>query len=273
MEQVVQNADVVVFATGEESRYESGEARSKHNIELSAPAKRCFEQLTQMGKPVVVVVFAGRPLVISDLQKANALVYAWHLGQRSGTALAKLLTGQENFSAKLSVTIPRTVGQLPIYYNRKNVGRPFLPDNQEYAFQTRYFDGANYPLYPFGYGRSYSQFRYGKLSIDKHVLYSGEQAVVQVELTNDSAVDGVEIVQLYIRDEHAECVRPVRELKGFMRVYLRAKESKRVRFIVDESKLAYYHIDGEYYADEGEFTIYVGKDSTTELGVRLIYEG
>ena len=271
-EELAKQADVIVFTAGEASRYESGEARSKHDIELSEDCKRCFSALKKLGKPVVCVVFAGRPLIINDLAKANALVYAWHLGQRAGRALATLIAGKENFSAKLAVTIPRTVGQIPMYYNRKNVGRPFLPENQEYAFQVRYFDGENYPQYPFGYGLSYSTFSYGKLSIDKTVLRSGERAQISLELVNDSEVDGVEIVQLYIRDEYAEAVRPVRELKGFQRVALRAGEKKMVYFTVDETALGYYHIDGEKYVDDGEFTVFVGKDSTTQQAVKLIYE-
>lgn len=265
-------ADVVVFTAGEQSRYESGEARSKHNLELSQACKQCFSALQRQGKQIVSVVFAGRPLVINDLTTSNALIYAWHLGQRAGDALATLACGKANFSAKLSVTIPRTVGQIPIYYNRKNVGRPFLAGNQDYAFQTRYFDGENYPQYPFGYGLSYSAFTYGNLTVDKPVLRAGEQAVVSIDVVNESDLDGVEIVQLYIRDEVAEAVRPLRELKGFQRVELCAGERKTVCFNVDERMLAYYHIDGEREADEGEFTVYVGKDSTTQLSVKLIYE-
>lgn len=265
-------ADVVVFTAGEASRYESGEARSKHSLELSEDCKRCFARLLEEGTKVVTIVFAGRPLVINPLVQSNALVYAWHLGQRAGRALSKLLKGQENFSAKLSVTIPRTVGQIPTYYNRKNVGRPFLPENQEYAFQTRYFDGENYPQYPFGYGLSYSKFDYSTPVIDKPLLRRGERASVSLEITNTGAVDGVEIVQLYIRDECAEAVRPIRELKGFQRVSLRAGERKTVCFTIEEKALAYYHIDGKRYADDGEFTMYVGKDSTAQQSVKLIYE-
>jgi beta-glucosidase len=272
IEKVVKEADVIVFATGERSRYESGEARSKHNLQLCDDDKICFERLLGFGNPIVSLVFAGRPLIVNTLTKSNALVYAWHLGQRSGSALAKLLQGEENFSAKLSVTIPRAEGQIPIYYNRKNVGRPFLPENQEYAFQTRYFDGENYPQYPFGYGLSYSKFHYDNLTIDKPVLRVGERATISVDIVNESEIDGVEIVQLYIRDEYAEAVRPVRELKGFQRVHLQAGERKTVSFTLDEKALSYYHIDGEFTADSGEFTIYVGKDSTAQQSVAIIYE-
>lgn len=264
-------ADVVVFTIGEAAA-ETDEARSKHSLEFPEEVRRCFDYLKGRNKRVVTLVFALRPRIVNPFKYSNALAYCWHLGQRTGSAIAKLLSGKENFSGKLCVTIPRTEGQLPVYYNRKRGGRPFLPDRQDYRFQIRYDDGENYPQYVFGYGLSYGHFIHGTPVLEKTTMERGEKLTLSLTVKNAGERDGTEIVQLYIRDKVAEVVRPERELKGFQRVFLRAGETKTVEFEISEEMLAYYHSDGEYGADAGEFIAFVGGDSTTRnaIGFSLV---
>ena len=262
-EAVAYGVDTVVFAFGETSE-NSGEAHSHHSLEVREEIKRCFAYLKARGKKVVSIVFSGRPLIVNDFKSSDALVFGWHLGQRAGSAIAKLLVGEENFSGKLTVTVPRHEGQLPLYYGRKKAGRPFAAEKQDYPFQARYRDGNNFPQYPFGYGLSYSKFRYREVRLEKSEMERGGKIVASVTLTNESDRAGCEIVQMYLNDHIAEVVRPQRELKGFQRVYLNAGESKTVSFEITEELLEYYHENGELYADEGAFTVYVGADSNTQ---------
>lgn len=262
-EEVTYGADVVIFAIGE-AWYESGEAHSKYDIGFSSECAKCFHYLKSRGKEVVTLVFAGRPMIVNDFKYADALAFCWHLGQRTADATVKLLSGALNFSGKLCVTVPRTTGQLPINYNRKNVGRPYLPDRQDYRFQVRYDDGENFPQYVFGYGLSYSAFSYGEVSVCADAWETEKKLTVTAEVRNEGSVDGVETVQLYLRDPFAEVVRPNRELKGFQRVFLRAGERKTVTFELNEESLSYYHSDGRYFADGGEYIVYVGGNSSTQ---------
>ena len=265
------NADVVILNWGE-TQDENGEAHSKHNLDVPKEVKKCYDYLKGRGKKVVTLLFAGRPLIVNAFKCSDALAFCWNLGQSTGDVVAKLLSGEENFSGKLTVTVPRTTGQLPIYYNRKNAGRPFLPDRQDYRFQVRYDDGESYPQYNFGYGISYSKFIYSDLKIDKAVATDNSPITLSFVITNESDVDGVEIAQLYIKDHFAEVVRPSRELKGFKRVALKARERRKVEFYIDTSLLSYYHEDGELYADIGTFTAFVGGDSTTQYAVDFQYD-
>jgi beta-glucosidase len=270
-EKTAYHADVVILAFGETSE-ESGEAFSKHNLHVKKEVIDCFNYLKSRGKKVVSLVFSGRPLIINEFKQSDALAFCWHLGQRAGTAVAKLLSGEMNFSGKLTMTIPRTEGQLPMYYARKRAGRPFEPERLDWRFQAKYCDGENFPQYAFGYGLSYSTFNYGEVELTSNIMKRKAKIEASVQLTNESNFDGTEIVQLYIRDEFSEVVRPQRELKGFRRVFLKAGESKRIVFEITEDMLEYYHIDGELCADTGSFYVYIGKDCNTENKAKFILE-
>lgn len=261
----VYGADAVVFTFGEGSA-ENGEAASKYNLKIDEKVVNCFHYLKSRGMRVIALAFAGRPLIVNDFKYADALMYCWSLGHRAGETIDKLLVGEYVPSGKLTATIPRDEGQLPIYYCRKPSGRPFSPGNQGYRCQNRYDDGNNYPQYPFGYGLSYAKFRYGKIRLDSSVMRVGGVLRASVEIENAGEYDGTEVVQLYIRDCAAEVVRPVRELKGFKRVFIGAGKREEVSFEIDEELLKYYHPDGSFSADCGKFIAYIGGSSGTENG-------
>ena len=265
----IKDADVVIFTCGETSE-ENGEAHSKHNLHLKREEIDCFKTIKESGKKVVSLVFAGRPLIINELD-AGAVVYCWDLGHRTAEALVALLSGARNFSGKLSVTLPASEWQLPIYYAKKKLGRPFDPTNTTWRFQAKYEDGANFPKYVFGFGKSYSVFNYGQLILDSEFMKRGGAITASIDVKNESDTDGTETVQLYINDEVSEVLRPVRELKDFKRVFIKAHDVKTVKFTITEDKLSYYHISGELKADKGKFTVYVGSDSnaTAKAGFTL----
>lgn len=264
----IKNADVVLFNFGETSE-ESGEARSRHNLHVNREVEECYEVIKEQNKKVISLIFTGRPLVINDVSSSNALVMCWQLGHRMGDAIANLLSGRENFSAKLSVTIPKDEGQLPIYYAIKKLGRPYQPNNSEWRFQCRYDDGENEPAYRFGYGKSYSNFNYGEIRLDKTEMSLDDKITVSVDVSNDGEVKGVEIVQLYINDCLSEVVRPIKELKDFKRVEIDSHQTVKVEFVIDKEKLEYYHSNGCLKADVGDFEVYVGADSSVENKVKF----
>ena len=263
----VKDADTVIFTCGEYSE-ENGEAHSKHNLRLREEETDCFKYIKNSGKKVVSLIFAGRPLVIGDID-SGALVYCWDLGHRTADAIVKLISGERNFSGKLAVTVPADEGQLPVYYAKKKLGRPYQPERSEWRFQCRYDDGCTEPEYVFGYGLSYSKFKYKNLKAINPVCKKGENINLSIEVENDSDTDGTEIVQLYINDAVAEITRPIRELKDFKRVEIKAHDTVTVIFSVSEEKLKYYHIDGSFAADSGEFIIYVGGDSNAKDFVKI----
>jgi beta-glucosidase len=188
----------------------------------------------------------------------------WNLGHKMADAIAKLFSGEANFSGKLSATIPACEGQIPVYYAKKKLGRPYVKSNATWRFQARYDDGLTDPAYVFGYGLSYSKFIYGEITLDKETMEKGGQIVASINITNDSDCDGVEVVQLYINDKVSEVVRPEKELKGFKRIFMKAHETKKVDFVITEEKLQYYHFDGKCFADSGEFEVFIGSDSNVE---------
>lgn len=270
VQKAIEGADVVIFTCGEYSE-QSGEARSRHSLRLTKEEIDCFAFLKNKTKNIVSLVFGGRPLII-DVLNEGAVVYAWDLGHRTAEALEKLLSGKCNFSGKLAVTMPADEGQIPIYYAKKRLGRPYEKNRPDWRFQARYEDGENEPAYPFGYGLSYSSFAYKNLRLDKDEMSAGGNVKVCVDIENTSDCDGVEIVQLYIGDLVSEVARPVKELKGFQRVFVKAKECVTVEFTVTEQELSYYHVDGTLKADAGEFDAYVGSDSNTEEKIRFCYK-
>ena len=271
VDRAILTADTVIFTCGETSE-ENGEAHSKHNLHLKTEETDCFSEIKNSGKNIISLVFAGRPLIINELD-FGAVVYCWDLGHKTAEAVVDLLTGKRNFSGKLAATIPLSEGQLPVYYAKKKLGRPFDPTNTEWRFQAKYEDGANFPKYVFGYGKSYSNFKYGKLVLSADEMKNGGKITASIDIINDSDVDGTEIVQMYIGDAVSEVLRPIKELKDFKRVFIKAHEKARVEFNITEEKLSYYHENGELKADNGKFTVYVGKDSNAEEKAEFRLDG
>ncbi len=214
-------ADVVVLAIGETAEL-SGESSSRANIEIPQAQKDLLTELKKTGKPIVMVLFTGRPLVLNDENKqADAIVNAWFAGSEAGYAIADVLYGKVNPSGKLPMTFPRSVGQVPIYYNAKNTGRPLSDERSDKCefekFRSNYIDECNTPLFPFGYGLSYTTFNYSDIQLNKTQLSGNDQLTASVTLTNNGKYDGNEVVQLYIRDMVGSVTRPVKELKGFQK--------------------------------------------------------
>lgn len=274
----VRQADVAVVFLGEESIL-SGEAHSLADINLIGVQSELLKAVKSVGKPVVLVVMAGRALTIErDLPYADAILYNFHPGTMGGSAIWDLLFGKENPSGKLPITFVRHVGQIPMYYNHNNTGRPARDghitgwkDIPVEAWQTslgntsHYLDYGKDPLFPFGYGLSYSSFDYSNLTLSSNQLKPGGTIEVAVTLTNSSDVDGTEVVQLYTQDVVGSIVRPVRELKGFQRVCLKGGESKQVTFILTADDLAFWGKDMTLRAEPGAFNLWVGGDSNATL--------
>ena len=240
----------------------SGEAGSRADIRIPEVQLNLLKSVKELGKPVVAVLFNGRPLDLREVTaNADAVIEAWYPGTEGGNALADILFGTINPSAKLTMSMPYAVGQVPIYYNRYNTGRPKdAPDAPE-RFVSQYLDIPNEPLYPFGYGLSYSHFEYGELTLSSDQMTQDEQLSVTSTVTNNGSTAGEEIVQLYIRDLAGEVVRPLKELKDFKRLHLEPGESQEVVFHIEESQLRYYHANMEHKSDRGEFEVFVGTNS------------
>ncbi len=267
--QMTQKADVVVAVVGEASEM-SGEAASRTSIQLPSSQKRLIAELAKSGKPLVLVVMSGRPLDLSwEQAQADAMLQVWFGGTETGNAVADVLFGNYNPSGKLTMTFPRDVGQIPIYYNHKNTGRPYQENSK---FTTQFLDESNEPLYPFGYGLSYTEFEYSELKLDKEQLGFEEPLTISVQVTNTGNIAGEEVVQLYVRDLVGSVTQPVKELKGFEKIHLDAGASKRVNFTLTSADLAFYHSDLSFKAEPGEFKVFVGTDSkeALEANFRLI---
>jgi len=261
--EIAKNAKVVILALGEEA-FQSGEGRSQTNIELSMPQKKLFDAVWKVNKNIVVVLMNGRPLVLGDIaEKSRAIVETWHLGSESGNAIADVLFGEYNPSGKLPVSFPRTLGQVPIYYNAKNTGRP--TNNDGLVFWSHYTDEKNDPLFPFGYGLSYTTFKYDNLKIDAPSFSSKGKVTVSVTVTNTGKRKGKEVVQLYIRDLVGSITRPVKELKGFELIELEPGKSKVVSFSINEEAIQFYTINKKWEAEPGDFKVFVGGNSNTTL--------
>jgi beta-glucosidase len=274
----VEASDAVVVCIGEEAIL-SGEAHCRADITLPGAQLDLLDALRATGKPITAVIMAGRPLTLGPvLERVDALIYAWHAGNMTGPALVDVISGQTNPAGKLPVSFPRSVGQIPIHYNRKNTGRPpeeerilHIDDIEVGASQTSFgmsafhLDDGFTPQFPFGFGLSYTQFEYAELALSTQALSRGEALTVKATVTNTGDREGVEIVQLYIRDPHASLTRPVRELKGFQRVTLKAGESRVVEFTLTEADLAFSGRDRKVRAEAGAFDVWVGGDSTADL--------
>lgn len=259
--QVAKNADVVIMVLGEHA-FQSGEARSRSQIGLPGVQQELLEAVYAVNKNIVLVLHNGRPLTIpwADAH-IPAIVEAWQLGTQSGHAIAQVLYGDYNPSGKLPMTFPRSVGQVPIYYNYKNTGRPAANEPNS-VFWSHYIDESNTPLYPFGHGLSYTTFAYSNLKVN---AISNNEVEVSVELKNTGKLKGKEVAQLYIRDLFASVTRPVKELKGFELVELEPNEVKTLTFKLTEKELGFYNNSDEFVVEPGDFKVFVGGSSKTSL--------
>ena len=246
-----------------EDGFQTGEGRSRTEIDLPGVQQELLEEVFKVNKNIVLVLMNGRPLNINWAdQNIPSIIEAWQLGTQTGNAVAQVLYGDYNPSGKLPMTFPRSVGQIPIYYNYKNTGRPG-PKNE--VFWSHYSDEVNTPLYPFGYGLSYTTFEYSNIIIDNKILQKDSSINVSVELKNIGKLKGKEVVQLYIKDRYASVTRPVRELKGFELVELKSGETKTVNFEISEPLLKFYSGNDIWESEPGFFDIFIGTDSNANL--------
>lgn len=267
---IAAKADVIVAALGESAEM-SGESSSRTNIEIPQTQKDLLNALLKTGKPVVLVLFTGRPLVlVEENNTVPAILNVWFPGSEAGLAISDVLFGDVNPSGKLTATFPRSVGQIPIFYNHKNTGRPLLNTEGKFEkFRSNYIDERNEPLFPFGFGLSYTTFNYGKIAISSDKMKVADKIKVSVDITNSGNYDGKEVVQLYIRDLVGSVTRPVKELKGFQKIFLKKGETKTVTFTLSVEDLKFYDYDLNFVAEPGEFEVFVGGSSTVNNKVNF----
>jgi beta-glucosidase len=252
-------ADVIVAVVGEASEM-SGEAASRSDITVPESQKKLIRALVKTGKPVVLVMMSGRPLALTEENTlASSILQVWHAGTEAGNAIADVLFGDYNPSGKLSATFPGSVGQVPIYYNQKNTGRPSTADSPK--FKSNYLDAPNTPLYPFGYGLSYTSFSYSDISLNKNRLKTNETIMASITVSNTGNYDGEEVVQLYIRDLVGSITRPLKELKGFRKIKLSVGESAIVQFVISVNDLKFYNSELKFVAEPGDFKLFIGGNS------------
>lgn len=263
--EIASQSDVIILAVGEASEM-SGEASSRVNIEIPEIQKKLLTELKGTGKPIIVVLFTGRPLILKqEKEQANAILNVWFAGSEAGYAISDVLFGKVNPCGKIPVTFPRSLGQVPIYYSFKNTGRPLTNaglDNCKYEeYRSTYMDECNTPLYPFGYGLSYTTFEYKNLKLSDSILTNDGKLLVSVDVTNCGEYDGAEVVQLYVRDLVGSITRPVKELKGFQKVFLKKGDACTVNFELTEKDLRFYNNDLQFASEPGEFVVFVGTNS------------
>jgi len=259
--EVAGRSDVIIAALGESSEM-SGESSSRTNIEIPKLQQDLLRALVKTGKPVVLVLFTGRPLAMKwESENVPAILNVWFAGSEAGYAITDALFGDVNPSGKLTTTWPQNVGQVPLFYNHKNTGRPLGEGKWFEKFKTNYLDVSNDPVYPFGYGLSYTQFNYGELQLSKTNLKGNETLKASVTITNTGQLAGKEVVQLYIRDVVGSVTRPVKELRGFQKIELQPGESRLVTFAITPEDLKFYNYDLKYDWEPGEFQIMIGTNS------------
>lgn len=265
-------ADVIVAAVGECAEM-SGESPSRTNLEIPDAQQDLLKALVKTGKPVVLLLFTGRPLILNwESEHIPSILNVWFGGSETGDAVADVLFGKAVPCGKLTTTFPRSVGQLPLFYNHLNTGRPD-PDNRVFnRYASNYLDESNEPLYPFGYGLSYTDFVYGDLQLSSETLPKNGNLTASVTVTNKGNHDGYETVQLYLRDIYAEVARPVKELKGFDRIFLKKGESREVKFVLTEDDLKFYNSGLQYIYEPGEFDVMIGTNSRDVQKKRFIAE-
>jgi len=253
-------ADIAVVVLGE-SAIMGGEATSRTNLDLLPNQQALLTALSATGKPIVLVLMNSRPLTLA-WEDANipAILETWFAGTEAGNAIADVLVGNYNPAGKLTATFPRSVGQIPIYYNHKNTGRPYDGMSNE-KFKSRYIDSSNDPLYPFGYGLSYTSFSYSPVTLNQTSLKTGQQILATVEVKNTGNFDGEEVVQLYLQDIYGSVTRPVKELKGFQKIFIKKGETKKVTFTITVEMLKFYNAELKFAAEAGDFNVFVGANS------------
>ena len=263
---VAYKSDVIIAALGEASEM-SGECSSRTTIEIPQVQKDLLNALLKTGKPVVLVLFTGRPLVLTEENKnVPAILNAWFSGSEAGLAISDVLFGAINPSGKLTATFPRSLGQVPIFYSQKNTGRPLQNSEGKFEkFTSNYIDERNEPLFPFGFGLSYTTFDYSNLKLSSKQIKKENAIEVSVDVTNSGNFDGKEVVQLYIRDLVGSVTRPVKELKGFQKVEIKKGEVKTVTFSLTEEDLKFYNYDLDFDSEPGEFEVFVGTNSDARL--------
>jgi beta-glucosidase len=266
---IAKKADIVFLAIGEDA-YQSGEGRSQTKIGFAGLQSELLEAVYKVNKNIVLVLSNGRPM---DISRANdilpGILVTWQLGSASGNGIADVLFGDYNPSGKLPVSFPRNVGQEPLYYNQKNTGRP---SNDTHVTYAGYTDSKKAALYPFGFGLSYTHFSYDHLKVDKETMSSGDEITLTVTVKNTGNVAGEEVVQLYLRDLVASVIRPVKELKGFQKILIKAGHSKTISFVIDKELLQFYTINKKWEVETGEFHLFVGGSSATELKQKITVE-
>lgn len=269
---IARGSDVIVAALGECAEM-SGESASRTSLTLPDAQQTLLKALVSTGKPVVLLLFTGRPLVLNwEEEHVDAILNVWFGGSETADAVCDVLFGNVVPSGKLTTSFPRSVGQLPLYYNHLNTGRPDPDDKAFNRYFSNYIDERNTPLYPFGYGLSYTTFEYGPLTLSADTLRSGQTIEVAIEVTNTGAYDGTEIVQLYLHDVYASVARPVKELKDYRRVDIKRGECKRITFTLTEETLKFYNADLKQVAEPGQFEVMVGQNSRELIKGQFFYE-
>jgi beta-glucosidase len=240
---------------------QSGEGRSRSEIGLPGVQQELLEEIYKVNTNIVLILTNGRPLTIPwAAENIPSILETWHLGTQSGNAIAEVLFGDYNPSGKLPMSFPRSVGQVPIYYNYKNTGRP-TSNEPESVFWSHYGDVANSPQFAFGHGLSYSKFTYSNITLDKTTFEKNGQIIATINVTNESQVKGKEVVQMYIRDLIGSLTRPVLELKGFEMINLKPNETKKVSFILNEKTIEYFTANKKWEAEAGDFKLFIGGSS------------
>lgn len=267
---VAAKADVIVAALGESSEM-SGESSSRTNLEMPDVQRALLQELLKTGKPVVLVLFTGRPLVLTwEEEHVPAILNVWFGGSEAAYAIGDVLFGDVNPSGKLTATFPQNVGQIPLFYNHKNTGRPLQEGRWFEKFRSNYLDVSNEPLYPFGYGLSYTTFAYSDIHLSSTEMSADGELTATVTVTNTGSRDGAEVVQLYIRDLVGSVTRPVKELKGFEKIFLKAGESRKVSFSITPELLKFYNYDLQFVCEPGDFDIMIGGNSRDVKKARFL---
>jgi len=269
--EVANKSDVILAVLGESTNM-SGESKSRVDISIPQCQQELLKALKNTGKPVVLILVNGRPLtILDDLKYADAVLETWRLGTEAGDAIADVVFGNYNPSGKITMTFPRSVGQIPVYYNHKNTGRPIVAGESE-DFVSSYKDQSNLPLYPFGYGLSYTSFKYGNINISDTLLVGREKTLkTRINITNNGKYAGEETVQLYIRDMVASITRPIKELKQFKKVHLESGETKEVFFEITPEDLKFYNSNLIWDWESGAFTVYIGTNSEEVKQAKFIW--
>lgn len=267
---IAAKADVIVAAVGESSEM-SGECSSRSELEIPDTQRALLKALLNTGKPVVLTLFTGRPLILNwEHENVPAILNVWFGGSETGSAIADVLFGDVNPSGKLTTTFPQAVGQLPLYYAHKNTGRPLAEGNWFEKFRSNYIDVSNDPLYPFGYGLSYTTFEYGDIRLSADSMDANGEITATVSVKNTGKYDGCEVVQLYVRDLVASVTRPIKELKGFEKIFVKAGETKDVLFKINAEMLKFYNFDMNYVSEPGDFDVMIGGNSRDLKKARFI---